>query len=142
MAAPVILGNLLPDNSVIFRALKSASFLNDSKTDLVDKAYFCHKGRDEDGLSFGRTAENAAMALDKNHGVSSIPVGDVHNLGRELDVYADSDPGFAGHALLKGLPMYEDNPTLASDIAWELVHISTIVHNRSYYPPGHPRHRP
>jgi hypothetical protein len=142
MAAPAALGNLLPNESVVFRAFKSAYFLDNSKTELVDKAYFCHKNRDEDGLSLGMTAENAVMALDKNHGVSSLPVGAIHDLGRGLEVREDLDPAFAGHALVKGMPLYEDNEKLASDIAWELVHISTIVHNKAYYPVGHSRHRP
>jgi hypothetical protein len=140
MAAPAALGNLLPNQSVVFRAFKAAYFLNDSKTALVDRAYFCHKNKDEDGLSLGTTAENAVMMLpNKNHGVSSLPVSGIHGLNRGLEVR--DDPDFAGHVLVKGMPLYEDDEKLASDIGWELVTISAIIHDKPYYPVGHPRYR-
>jgi hypothetical protein len=67
-------------------------------------------------------------------------VSAVEQLNRGLQVR--DDPTLEGHALMHGLPMYEDNETLASDVAWELVNISRIEHNMPYYPVGHPLHRP
>ena len=137
MAAPPALGQLLPPDAEIFRACTNKNFLNNLRTEIRDRAYY-RRAKDTDGLSFGLTAEDAVHDL-QNFGVIGVRVDALHALeGRGLEVRAD--PELAGHALLHGLPYYEQDQKLAEDIAWELVKISRIVHNASYYPPGHRLH--
>src|SRR6266568_137096 len=139
MAAPHVLGDLLAPDSEVFRACSNENFLNNLKTEVRDRAYY-RRPKDTDGLSFGLTPDDAVQDLE-NFGVIGARVAQIQNLpNRGLEVR--TDPELAGHALLHSLPYKHENEKLAKDIAWELVKISRIVHNDSYYPPGHHLHAP
>lgn len=136
-ATPPPLGELLTPATEIFRACTNKNFLkNPLRTEIRDTAYY-RKPKDTDGLSLGLTAEHAVHDLE-NFGVIAAIVRDIHAVPRGLEVRID--PDLAGHALLHGLPYKHENEQLAEDIAWELVRISHIVYNTSYYPPGHRLH--
>jgi len=138
MTAPHVLGDLLAPDSDVFRACTNKNFLNNLKTEIRDRAYY-RKPKDTDGLSLGLTVDDAVHDLE-NFGVIGAGVAQIQNLPRGLEVR--TDPELPGHALLHGLPYKHENEKLAEDIAWELVKISRIVHNDSYYPPGHRLHAP
>jgi hypothetical protein len=135
MAAPHVPGELVSRDAEVFRACTCKNFLK-NKTEIRDRAYLRRK-KDSDGLSLGLTEEDAVRDLE-NFGVIGIGVGPISDLPRNLEVR--HDPELAGHALMQGLPYVEEDETLATDIAWELVKLSRIVHNSAYYPLGHPRH--
>ncbi len=138
MAAPHALAELVAREAEVFRACTCKNFLNNTRNEIRDRA-FLRRRRDTDGLSLGVTPENAVRDLE-NFGVIGVFAGAIQDLPRNLEVR--HDPELAGHALIHGLPYVDENETLASDIAWELVKISRIVYNTSYYPLGHPRHQP
>jgi hypothetical protein len=137
MAAPHALGELVARDTEVFRACTNKNFLNNTRTEIRDRAYLRRK-KDTDGLSMGLSSEDAVRDLE-NFGVIGIGVGPIMNLPRNLEVR--HDPELAGHALIQGLPYVDENETLATDVAWELVKLSRIVHNSSYYPPGHQHHQ-
>jgi hypothetical protein len=135
MAASALpLGNLLPDESEVFRGFSNRNFLDNSRTVIRDRAYLRRK-KDNDGLSVGVTPQDAVRNLRENYGVSGLSVERIHNLGRGLEVRADI--GMIGHALICGLPFVELNRELAEAIAQELVAISRVVYAEPYAPnPG------
>jgi hypothetical protein len=137
MAAPHALGELVAWDTEVFRACTNKNFLNNTRTEIRDRAYLRRK-KDTDGLSMGLTSEDAVRDLE-NFGVIGIGVGPIMNLPRNLEVR--HDPELAGHALIQGLPYVDENETLATDVAWELVKLSRIVHNSAFYPPGHQHHQ-
>ncbi|MFZ0309365.1 MAG: hypothetical protein WAL89_14430 [Candidatus Sulfotelmatobacter sp.] len=139
MAAPNVLGELLARDREVFRACTTRNFLNNPRTEIRDRAYY-RKPKDTDGLSLGVTPYDAVHDLE-NWGVIGAPVDRIQDLPtRGLEVRADIE--LPGHALIHGLPYKHENEKLAEDIAWELVKISRIVYNDSYYPPGHRLHVP
>jgi hypothetical protein len=125
------LGELLPNDSEVFRALTNRNNLARDKT-LRETAYL-RRAKDLDGLSVGLTAGDAIRHLSHNFGMAALYVGGAHVLTRGLEVRRD--PTEEGHALIHGLPFVEQDRTLAETIAWELVSVSRVVSSEPYSEP-------
>jgi hypothetical protein len=114
------IGELVPDNVVIYRACPRSTYLSRSK-DAVEAPAFQKDGRNHtDGLSCTLTADESIRHVD-SHGVVSILVRDIHQLGRELEVRYDTAND--GHVLIRNLPCMDreaEERELAEAVASEL----------------------
>jgi hypothetical protein len=102
------IGEIVPDDRIIYRACSRSNFLTASK-DAVREIAFQKDGRNHrDGLSFALTPIESIRHLEKNHGIIRIVVGDIHQLGRGLEVRFDAaDPL---HVLIRNLPCMDRTP--------------------------------
>jgi hypothetical protein len=139
MASSQPLADSVPRDAEVFRACTNKNFLNNTRSAIRDRAYLRRK-KDTDGLSLGLTPDEAVRELSENFGIIGVFVGAVEDIP-ERHLSVRPDPDLPGHALLNGLPYVEENETLATDIAWELVNVSRIVYSSTYYPAGHPQHQ-
>jgi hypothetical protein len=96
------IGDIVPDDRVIYRACSRSSFLTPAK-DAVSEVAFQKDGRNhKDGLSLAFTALHSIRDLKKNHGIIRISVGAIHRINRGLEVRFDTtDPS---HAIIRNLP--------------------------------------
>ena len=116
------IGDVVPDDVVLYRALDRKNQLSDDKKQIREIA-FQKAGKlpkHKDGLSF-RTSAEACNTRD-HYGILEIKVGDIHGLERNLEVRFDAnDPS---HILLRNLPCIdreeekERAEAVSSELAW------------------------
>ncbi len=101
-------GDLVPDDQVIYRACSRSNFLTPAK-DAVREIAFQKDGRNhKDGLSLATSVAESVKHLSKNYGAIRIRVGDIHGLRRGLEVrFLISDPL---HVVIRNLPCMDRSP--------------------------------
>jgi len=115
------IGELAPDELVIYRACSKSTFLTPAK-DAVGEVAFQKDGRNhKDGLSLAISVDESVRHLSKNHGVIRITVGDIRRLERNLEVrfYASDHL----HVVIRNLPCMDrtlEEKELALMVAAEL----------------------
>jgi hypothetical protein len=115
------IGQIAPDELVIYRACSRSSFLTPAK-DAVSEVAFQKDGQNHrDGLSLAVSVIESIRCLNKNHGIIRITVGDIHRLNRNLEVhFYASDPL---HVVIRNLPCMDrtlEEKELALLVAAEL----------------------
>jgi hypothetical protein len=96
------IGEIAPDNLVIYRACSRSSFLTPAKDAVAEVAFQKDGQNHKDGLSLAVSVAESIRYLTKNHGVIRILVGDIHRLDRNLEVhFYASDPL---HVVIRNLP--------------------------------------
>lgn len=111
----------MPDETVIFRACMRKNDLSDDRTKVREIAFqkYGKLPRNGDGLSFQTTADGC-NSVD-HFGIFRIKVGDIHGLGRGIEVRFDATD--ASHVLLRNLPCMDREPEerkLAEEVSSEL----------------------
>lgn len=101
------IGELVPDNVIIYRGCSRSNFLTPSR-DAATEIAFQKPPKDKDGLSLALTAADSVNGLNRNYGVIRITVGAIHGLNAGLEVRRDTtDPT---HVLIRNLPcMHRDD---------------------------------
>jgi len=122
------IGDLVPDDTIVFRGCSKRNFLTQSK-DGVQAEAFQKDGRNHrDGLSLASEIIESVRYFKKNYGAIHIRVGDIHALGRGLEVrYDATDPR---HILIRNMPCIDRSPEerlQAESIASELAYIAQIA---------------
>jgi hypothetical protein len=115
-------GDLVSDDTVIYRACIRRIDLSQDKTEVRDIAFqkMGRLERNKDGLSFRSTA--AACNEIDHYGILRIRVGDVHNLARGIEVRFDATD--SSHILMRNLPCMDkpeeevDARAVASELAF------------------------
>ena len=118
----------LPCNAIVFRAMARKNWI-DATTGNVLPAAFLRRPppADVDGLSVDvESARSCFLVLNKCHGVASLHVGRVRDLG--LDIVTDEMP----HANITGLPLGTENVTLAERLASQLAKQARLVAPERY----------
>lgn len=128
---------VLPSESAVWRLIRKKAWKDPDTGELLPDAYIRRLGVDNDGLSVGIagacTLAEFAAQLKKVHGVASLQVGSVRDIG--LDVLPDDpaqieveggvyDPS---HANIVGVPYVEDNPREAERLAGLLARQSRLI---------------
>jgi hypothetical protein len=133
------IGNRVPDDVVIYRACTKSICLSPSK-DSIEAPTFQKDGKNHtDGLSCTTTPE-ASIAEVGSHGIARIRVGDIHQMGRGLEVRYDiTDPV---HVLIRNMPCMDREDAerglaeaVASELAIRAVVESTARTKRPFVPP-------
>lgn len=109
--------------TIVYRAMARKAWV-DPTTQRVLPAAFVRRPApvDDDGLSVDvDSARSCALALNKCHGVASLHVGRVRDLG--LDVVVDKVP----HANITGIPRATEDAALAERFASELARQARLV---------------
>jgi hypothetical protein len=115
------IGEMAPNDLIIYRACSKSTFLTPAK-DAVGEVAFQKDGRNhKDGLSLAVSVAESVRYLNKNHGVIRITVGDIHQLGHNLEVrFYTSEPL---HVVIRNLPCMDrtsEEKELALLVAAEL----------------------
>jgi hypothetical protein len=114
--------NLIPDNEVVYRALRSASCIDQETGEVSPEAYFIRADEEgnpkENGLSVCLSSRCAAedcckTTLKKRKGVVSLNVNYLRSIG--LDVQPDPPP--PEHAIIVNVPVRKENPKEAERFA-------------------------
>jgi len=113
--------SLIPDNEVVYRALRNAKCIDQETGDVSPEAYFIRidaEGNPEKGLSVCLASRCAAedcckTTLSKRKGVVSLSVEYLRSIG--LDVQPDPPP--PEHALIINVPVRKDHPVEAERFA-------------------------
>jgi hypothetical protein len=121
------IGDLVPDNCIIYRGCSRKNFLN-SQRDAVAAVAFQKQGRNhKDGLSLALTAADSVKYLEKgNFGVIRISVQAIHQLNEGLQVrYDATDPK---HVLIRNLPCMDrdEEKERALKLSTELAAIAEV----------------
>jgi|SRR5580700_4856133 hypothetical protein len=137
------IGDLVPDATVLYRACSRSNFLTPAK-DAVQEIAFQKDGKNhKDGLSLALSVDESVRYLQKNHGVIRITVGEIHRLGRGLEVRFDtSDPL---HVLIRNLPCMDrtsEEKALALAVSAELAAKAQIEYSKSMPKPAQPAPAP
>ncbi len=113
----------LPCPTIVFRAMARRAWIDlNTRTVLPDAFFRRPPPGDEDGLSVNiESVQSCETALMKCHGVVSLHVGKIRDLG--LDVVVDEAP----HANLTGLPRQEEARALALRLASQLARQARLV---------------
>lgn len=141
----------LDDDTIIYRAAFSRSWLSDDKRRATDLAFHRrppdHPSPDLDGLSFGLTPQDAVSGLSRPvPGIIRLRVGDLRALrveiapGKELNVFQDR----AGHAVIDNLPFYDESDfeQLREAIRWaEIIPAITEVRPEEQLPKSYWKER-
>lgn len=113
----------LPDDATVYRALLRKQWINEDTGKVKADAYFLRAN--EPGLSVNLASvcspKQCADLFRKCYGVASLEVGDVRQIG--LEVQQDS----VNHANLLGLPYREDRLAEAERLAGLLAKQSQVV---------------
>ena len=119
--------NPLPCQSILFRALRSKSWIDEANHRATADAFRRRSranGGDDDGLSVNlRSVEACRAVLKKCQGVVSLHVGRVRDIGLEVR----TDPEDADHAFIIGLPYPEDDPDTLETLAGALAEQSRLA---------------
>jgi hypothetical protein len=116
--------------TILLRAVLKKGWL-DSQGSITSSA-FLRDPKHPDGLSVNiagltNTGEWLSM-FSKSFGVDSLHTGSVRAVGLEVgQTEQDLVETPPAHALITGLPLTDDNPQLAEDLATELVKLSRRV---------------
>jgi hypothetical protein len=113
----------LPEDAIVYRSLLRKQWINEDTGRVKADAYFLRAS--ETGLSVNLASicspQQCAEMFRKCYGVASLEVGDVREVG--LDVEQDS----VNHANVVGLPYREDNLAEAERLAGLLAKRSHLV---------------
>lgn len=111
---------------IVFRAMSRKQWIDPISGRVLSVAFILRPPpKDDDGLSVDiASPKSCASALSKCHGVASIHVGKVRDLG--LDVVVDDEP----HANIKGIP--RDDVAKAEYLAGQLAKQARIVPEEQY----------
>jgi hypothetical protein len=113
----------LPEDAIVYRSLLRKQWINEDTGRVKADAYFLRAN--ETGLSVNLAStcspQQCAEMFRKCYGVASLEVGDVREIG--LDVEQDS----VNHANVVGLPYREDNLAEAERLAGSLAKRSHLV---------------
>ncbi len=135
-ATSVGVGELVPDDTVIYRGCSRKNFLAPARDAAQAEAFQKDGLNHTDGLSLALTMHDSVRGLSKNHGAVAIRVGDIHSLNRGLEVRFDTT--IANHVLIRNLPCM-DRPHERADAearASELAVLATVASpNRILFPP-------
>lgn len=115
-------------STIVYRAMARKNWV-DATTQSILPAAFMRRlpPADEDGLSVDiHSARSCSLALNKCHGVASLHVGRVRNLG--LDVVVDEPP----HANITGLPSTTDDAARTERLASQLARQARLVPAEQY----------
>ena len=115
-------------STIVYRAMARKNWV-DATTQSVLPAAFMRRlpPADEDGLSVDiHSAGSCSLALSKCHGVASLHVGRVRNLG--LDVVVDEPP----HANITSLPRTTEDAARAERLASQLARQARLVPTEKY----------
>lgn len=96
-------GDLVPDETRIYRACPRTGCFNDNKTEILEAAFYKERRRDPDGFSGGLTPEAATRRLNSWHGIISITVAEIRSV-RGLEVRYDTDDENHEHVLVRRMP--------------------------------------
>jgi hypothetical protein len=102
------IGDLVPGDTVIFRACTKKNFLTSSKDAVQPEAFQKQGTNQKDGLSLALTPVDAVRRLNRNHGVIRIRVQDIHDLGRGLEVRFDTQ--LPNHVLIRNMACMDRSP--------------------------------
>jgi hypothetical protein len=132
-------GERVPDDLVLYRACSRSNFLTPTK-DAVREIAFQKDGKNhKDGLSLALSVNESVKHLQKNHGVIRITAGEIHQLGRGLEVRRDaSDPQ---HVIVRNLPCMDRTPEekeLALAVSAELAARAQIESSKPVPKPPEP----
>jgi hypothetical protein len=134
---PTRLGDVLPDETLIYRAFADKSYRHRKKKEVRYAAYLLRECDVADGLSVGLTPEAAVRDLESNEGYCSISVGAIHALPFGLKVRKDLDDH--EHAYICNLPLRtlsDDQLKAAINIGNRLADKSTVITCDPYPPPA------
>ena len=122
-----LVGDLIADETVIYRACSKSTFLSKSKDAVQDVAFYKQGQNHKDGLSLALSSGDSVKHLGTNYGVIRIRVGDIHALGLGLEVRADLAD--LSHVLLRNLPCMDrtdDEKQTALMVSSELANLAEI----------------
>jgi hypothetical protein len=121
------IGDLVPDDTVVYRGCGKKNFLNSSKTAANPEA-FQKPSSHKDGLSLALTMVDSIRGFRRgNFGALAIKVGDIHGLNRGLQVRFDLQ--LPGHIIVRNMPCM-DRPhemEAANNVAAELAFRATVA---------------
>ena len=125
------IGDLVPNDRVIYRACTRSSFLSSNK-DAVEGIAFQKDGKNrKDGLSLALSVADSVKKFPKNHGAIRIAVAAIHGLNRGLEVRFDTtDPT---HVRIRNLPCMDrsiEEKELALAVSAELAAIAVVEANK------------
>jgi type IV secretory pathway VirJ component len=122
------IGELVPDETPVYRGCSRKNFLTQSK-DAVQPEAFQKDGKNhKDGLSVALDIVDSVRHLTKNHGAIVILVGDIRALNRGLEVRFDSKD--LRHAIIRNMPCMDREPeerVEAESLAAELAYIAKVA---------------
>jgi hypothetical protein len=130
------IGELVPNETIIYRACTRRSDLAQSENRVREIAFqkMGRLERNKDGLSF-RTAPEGCNDVD-HFGILRIRVGDIHELGRHLEVRFDAnDPT---HVLLRNLPCMDREPEEKVEAEATAAELSFLAVPHSFEPNKRP----
>ena len=112
--------SLIPDNEVVYRALRNAKCIDQETGDISPEAYFIRidgEGNPENGLSVCLASKceagDCCKELKKRYGVVGLNVGFLRSIG--LNVQPDPPP--PEHAIIVNMPVRKNNPVEAERFA-------------------------
>ena len=121
------IGDLVPDDTIVYRGCGRKNFLIPSKDAAAPEAFQKHSSH-KDGLSLALTMVDSVRHFKRgNFGALSITVGDIHGLNRGLEVRFDLQQ--PGHIIIRNVPCM-DRPhemQAANEIAAELASKATVA---------------
>lgn len=80
-------GDLVPEETVLFRGCSSSNFLSKPNRDSVrDRAFLKDGARHPDGMSLGFTMIDSVRDLRENHGAVSILVRDIYTAAASVGI--------------------------------------------------------
>lgn len=102
------IGELVPNDGVVFRMCSRTNFLTPSKDAVQPEAFYKDGRNHTDGLSLGLNLQIAARSFPNNRGAIRIRVQDIHDLDRGLEVRFDLQK--PGHVLIRNLACMDRDP--------------------------------
>lgn len=116
----------LPCATTVYRAMRRKDWANQANSTVLSAA-FIRRPQDTEGLSVDiSSAKSCARNLNKCHGVATLRVGHIRDLG--LDVTPDVPP----HANITGLPCPKENRTEAEHLATLLARHARLLPEESW----------
>lgn len=113
----------LPCSHIVYRAMSRKDWIDPETNSVLPGAFFRRPPpKDLDGVSLDTTSpKSCASTLKKCHGVASLHVGRLRDLG--LDVV----PGAGSHAAIAGLPDPQADTAMAERLASQLARQARVV---------------
>jgi len=111
----------LGDEETVYRALLRKQWVDPDTHTIKRDAFMRRPQKDDDGLSVFRSRfarpEEVAGRFQRCHGVCELKVSAIRKLGLDVRPTSETDPA---HAVIVGLPTYDENPSEALKLAVEL----------------------
>jgi hypothetical protein len=122
------IGDLVPDDTIVYRGCSRKNFLTPSKDAVAPQAFQKSGLNHKDGLSLALTMVDSVRPFKKgNFGAVAISVGDIHGLNRGLEVRFDLQT--PGHIIVRNMPCM-DRPhemQTANEVSVELAFKATVA---------------